>query len=96
MMVTDELFKEVCANAKIDILLQSDMHNNIQHFLQHTMSKLDDIVLDENIDLLNLNLTNTYREDVPTTSLSREDVISQAKETYAGCVKITGKIRGDE
>lgn len=57
--------------------------------------KISDIELLMDGYPLNLELTNTYREDIAKPSIPCEDVIANAKDVEAGCISVP-KILGDE
>ena len=61
------------------------------------MNGIEKIDLNEGVDLLNLELTNTYREDIARPSLSREQMLSPARHiragVEAGCISVPIKIR---
>jgi len=92
-MISKEVFDSVCDNAKIRLDYEGSDFVEISNFLKDVIDKIHEIQLDENAQLLNLELTNTFREDTPKPSLSRKDVLSTTEYIEAGCVSVPANLR---
>ena len=94
-MITREILDEYAALAK----LRFDQKTEQDIIAINTMLEVADQIVDIELTMdnypLNLELTNTYREDVAVPSLPYEDLLAGAKDTEAGCISVP-KILGDE
>ncbi|MCL1877260.1 MAG: hypothetical protein FWF80_00205 [Defluviitaleaceae bacterium] len=92
-MITKEVFDAVCNSAKLRLC--DDDLQAVNAFMDEVISGIDKIELDPSIDLRDLELVNTFREDAPQQSLSRAEVISTAAHVQAGCVSIPINLRDE-
>ena len=91
-MISKETFESACANAKIRLEYGGSDFDAINRLL-NDLAKIDDISLEKGINLLDMELVNTFREDVARESLSREEVLSTTTHKKAGCVSIPINLR---
>jgi len=92
-MISKETFEAVCNNAKIHLEYGGKDYNEIVSFLD-MLSQIEDIPVDEStVELLNLELVNTYREDVTRPSLTRDELLSMSPSKEAGCISVPVSLR---
>ncbi|MCL2616682.1 MAG: hypothetical protein FWD96_03440 [Defluviitaleaceae bacterium] len=95
-MISKETIDNICNHAKVRLDEKDIEQVNI---LISILDGIDKINLDTEIDLMDLELVNTYREDVTRPSMPRADILSVAKHinggVAAGCVNVPGKLRGE-
>jgi aspartyl-tRNA(Asn)/glutamyl-tRNA(Gln) amidotransferase subunit C len=56
--------------------------------MKQIIDEITQIHLNADSYALDMELTGTFREDVPKPPLSRQDVLSAAPETEAGCISV--------
>ena len=92
-MISKKIFEDVCNNAKIKLDYEGKDFAEINGFLTDIISGIDKINIDEDIGLLDLELVNTFREDIARPSLKRAEVLSTTEYIEAGCVNIPVNLR---
>ena len=94
-MITREILDEYAALAKLRFERNSGQDISAINALLEVANQIADVELTMDTYPLNLELTNTYREDIAAPSLPCEDLLAGAKDTEAGCISVP-KILGDE
>lgn len=87
--------ERVAAFAKLDMGQDMDAHIKAINDLIKIIDGIENIQLDMDDEPLDMELTNTFREDNPMPSMLRQDVLANAPEVEAGCVSVP-KILGGE
>ena len=94
-MINRDILDEYAALAKIAFEGNRDEDIDAINGMLEIAGKIADVELSMGDYPLNLELTNTYREDEAGPSLPCEDVVANAKDVEAGCISVP-KILGDE
>jgi Asp-tRNA(Asn)/Glu-tRNA(Gln) amidotransferase C subunit len=92
-MISKETFEAVCNNAKIHLEYGGSDYKEINRFMDDIISQIESIELNSSVKMPDMELVNTYREDIPAPSLSRALVLSTTAFNRAGCVSIPVSLR---
>ena len=86
--------EHIASLAKLDISQESEQFvRDVQIMIEmmEKLSKLDiftDVSPLDMINIIGMELTNTFREDIAKPSISRELALANAPEVEAGCISV--------
>ena len=95
-MIDRKELERIALLSKIDISQEDEKFiDNIRTTIE-MMGKISEIKLTMDDCPLDMDLTNTFREDVVKPSMSRQEVLANAPEVEAGCISVPKTLGKEE